>query len=113
MHELSIAQAIVKQLEQVSAEHDGAHVTQVHLRVGTLSGVDPEALRTVFPLAADGTVAAQAELDIKDIDARIRCKACSRESSPCFPFLACELCGSTDTENLQGHELLIQSVELG
>ncbi len=112
MHELSIAQALIGQLEKVAAGEGADAVTRAVISVGGLSGVDPEALRMAFPVAAEETLAEGAELDIELVPADLTCKACGQQSHPEFAFMICEQCGSSEVEIDGGRELLLKSVEL-
>ena len=111
MHELSIAQAIVEQVEQIAREHTG-RILCVTVSVGQLSGVDGEALEFAFPLAAEGTPAAGAKLIIEPVPARALCRSCGREFVPDFLAWVCEHCGASGVEVKGGRDLLIKSVEI-
>jgi hydrogenase nickel incorporation protein HypA/HybF len=80
--------------------------------VGALSGVDPEALRGAFPLAAEDTVAAGAELAIEWVEAAVRCRVCGKTSRPEPPFVYCGGCGSSEVDIEAGRELYIASIEV-
>lgn len=112
MHELSIAQALVERVEAVAARERATRVVRVAIVVGALSGVDPDALMAAFPLVAEGTTAAGAELLIERVPARVRCRACGHEAATCESFIGCAACGSRDVELVSGRELDIRSVEL-
>jgi len=112
MHELSIAVALVGQIETVVANERAARASKITIAVGSLSGVESEALRSVFPLVAEGTVADGAELIIEEVAARVRCRACSHESQADNYFMGCARCGSRDVELSAGRELNITSVEV-
>jgi hydrogenase nickel incorporation protein HypA/HybF len=111
MHELSIAQALVTELTEIARREKGARITAVALSVGTLAGVDGEALRFVFPFAAQGTMAEGARLDLKVIPSRLTCKTCGRSAEATPPFAVCA-CGSADVEIAGGRDLTITSVEI-
>jgi len=112
MHELSIAQALVEQVEAAAANEHALRVVRVVITVGALSGVDPEALRSLFPLVAEGTVTADAELAVEQVAARVRCRACGFESPVEEYFIGCSTCDSKDVELVAGRELNITSIEL-
>ena len=112
MHELSIAQALVERADALCREQKAGCVTALSLCVGTLSGVDPEALQAAFPLAAEDSRSAGAELKIEVIEASVRCRACGAQSVPEAPFIYCAACGSRDVEITHGRELYIQSMEV-
>ncbi|MFB7173048.1 hydrogenase maturation nickel metallochaperone HypA [Streptomyces sp. NPDC056254] len=112
MHEMSIAMAVVGQVEE-AARAAGAHaVTSVRLRVGELAGVVPDALAFCFELACAGTVLDGAELVTEPVAARARCAACPGTWAVGMPpELRCPRCGrAADVELLSGRELEILSV---
>jgi hydrogenase nickel incorporation protein HypA/HybF len=109
MHELSIAESIVRIAE---AHADGRRVTTVEVRVGALRQVVPSALRFAFELVARGTVAEGATLDLEEVPAGLSCRSCGGASeTDWFPF-ACRSCGSVDVDVVSGDELLVDSLEL-
>jgi len=112
MHELSIAQALVEQVEAAATKEHAQRVVRVVIAVGALSGVDPEALRSLFPLVAEGTVTADAELVVEPVKARVRCRVCACEEVAQTSFIRCTACGSRDVELVAGRELHIKTVEL-
>lgn len=112
MHELSIAAALVEQVERTMRQEVASNVSQINLRVGTLSGVDKEALELAFPIAAEGSCCADAELIIEHVQAELECNACGRKSEPDSPFFVCEHCGAVDVKVISGRELMLQSLEI-
>ena len=109
MHELSIAEAVVR----IACDHAaGRPVTRVEVRVGHLRQVVPSALAFAFELVATGTVVEDAELVIDHVPAAGRCAACGAESVlDGFP-LQCAACGGLQLELLRGEELLVDAIEL-
>ena len=63
MHELGISRNIVA---IVSEAAKGRSVRRITLEIGRLSGVMPHAVQFCFDLAAEGTSAARAQLDIRE-----------------------------------------------
>jgi hydrogenase nickel incorporation protein HypA/HybF len=108
MHELAITESLVAAVaERVSA----ARVTRVHLQVGRLAGIVPHALRFCFEICARGTSLEGAALEIDEIDARARCRACGAEIRMVTFLDECG-CGSVDLMLLAGEELRIKEVEV-
>jgi hydrogenase nickel incorporation protein HypA/HybF len=108
VHELGIAREIVA----VAGSAGGpARVRRIVLEVGRLSTVLPDALRFCFDLAAAGTTAEGAALDIVEVPGRARCRECARELALEQPFGRCA-CGGTDLEWLAGAELRITEMEV-
>ncbi len=112
MHELSVCLALLNQVEEIAGEHAGASVSRIVIRLGPLSGVDPQLLRHAYPLAAAGTVAEHAELTIDPADIVVRCSQCGAESAAAANRLLCAACGDFRTRVISGDELILQSVEL-
>jgi hydrogenase nickel incorporation protein HypA/HybF len=108
MHELAIAQAVIA----IAGEHAaGRRVNAVYVKVGRLRGVVPAALEFSFALAAEGTPAEGARLEIEAVPAAGVCRRCGAESElDGFPF-ACGACGGLDLELIRGEELLVDSLE--
>lgn len=112
MHELSIAQALIDQVSDVAKAQSAKRVVSIRVVVGALSGVDPESLRAVFPLAAEDTLLAGATLEVETVAASVRCKTCGGVSVPDAPFVYCATCGSRDVQIEAGRELYIRSAEI-
>jgi len=95
MHELSIADAIVRIASRHAA---GRPVHKVHVKVGYLRQVVPSSLQFSFELLTDGTALDGAELVIEEVPARGRCRSCGTETEmSAFP-LQCSSCGGLDLE---------------
>jgi hydrogenase nickel incorporation protein HypA/HybF len=109
MHELSIADAIVR----IACAHAGdRQIETVEVKVGHLRQVVPDSLAFAFTLVAAGTVAEGAELVMKVVPAAGVCRACGEESDlPGFP-LSCTACESLDVELVRGEELLVDALTL-
>ena len=111
MHELSICRQLLKQLSEVAAQHPAAAIDTVYVQVGPLSGVEPDLLQSAFPVARKNTVAASAELVVRQTPIRIKCRSCSEESDATLNNLVCPACGDWHTQLLSGDELMLERVE--
>ena len=112
MHELSVCQALVRQLDDIVLREHALSITQVVVRIGPLSGVEAQLLRHAFPLASAGTPAANAELVLETLPIRVSCEHCGAESEATVNRLICGVCGDYHTRLLSGDELLLAQVEL-
>lgn len=112
MHELSICNALIGQVEQIARERNATSVTRIVLKVGPLSGVEAQLLRQAYPLAAAGTVAADADLVIDTADVVVRCSECDTESRVAANRLLCAACGDFRTRVISGDEMILQTLEL-
>src|SRR4051812_49711860 len=112
MHEMSVALAVIDQVEQAAAQAgDVTAVLTVRLQVGELAGVVADSLAFCFELACAGTVLAGAELVTETVPGRARCADCAHEWAVGMPpRLTCPACGGTSTDLLAGRELQIAGV---
>jgi hydrogenase nickel incorporation protein HypA/HybF len=112
MHELSVCQSLLNQVNNIAAEHHATAIEKIFLQVGPLSGVEPELLQSAFPIARAGSIAAEAELVIQQMPIQVRCKTCHAETTAKANRLLCGECGDWQTELLSGDELLLERVEM-
>ncbi|QIK38787.1 hydrogenase maturation nickel metallochaperone HypA [Caldichromatium japonicum] len=112
MHELSLCQALLEQVETITLQHGAQRVVRILLRIGPLSGVEPELLRHAYPLVAAGTVAESAELVIEPTEIRVHCRRCGAETPATPRYLLCGECGAWETQLISGDELLLAHLEL-
>ena len=80
MHELSVCLSLIEEVKRVARQNDAGKVTRIIVKVGPLSGVEPDLLQNAYPLAAAGTVAEKAELEIELSDIVVSCSQCGGES---------------------------------
>lgn len=112
MHELSVAQALVEQIEGIVREQHADRAISFRVRIGPLSGVVPDLLASAFPLAAAGTSAEHAMMDLMETPVRVRCQTCGAETEAAMNRLLCGACGDWHTQLVSGDELILESVEL-
>lgn len=112
MHELSVCQALVRELDALARREHALRITRVVVRIGPLSGVEPQLLRQAYPLACAGTVADGAELILEDLPVRVQCESCGAESEAAVNRLVCGVCGDYRTRLLSGDEMLLAHVEI-
>jgi hydrogenase nickel incorporation protein HypA/HybF len=112
MHELSVCQALIAQVEDIAARHGAVGVKTVKLRIGPLSGIEKTLLEHAYPLASAGTLGEHASLEIRMSPVRVRCQTCGEETEASLNQLLCGACGDFHTQLVSGDELLLESVEL-
>jgi hydrogenase nickel incorporation protein HypA/HybF len=110
MHEYSVARALLDLVAEHSARHGAPAVRRVVVRVGELSGVEPELLTTAYRHLRKGTPCADAELVIERAALRWLCSRCERDVAAAGA-LRCGACGSP-LRLVQGDELLLDRVEV-
>ncbi|AGA91288.1 hydrogenase nickel insertion protein HypA [Thioflavicoccus mobilis 8321] len=112
MHELSICLSLIEQVQQIAKDHGATRVDRILLQIGPLSGVEPALLESAYPMAATGTLSAQAELVIETMPVRVRCNDCGQETEVKPNRLLCGACGGYHTKLLSGTEMLLANLEL-
>jgi len=113
MHELSIALAIVDAAVEEADRHEGARVTQVHLKLGQLSGVVKEALLASYEMAAEGSAVAGSELVIEEVPVMVFCPTCGENRGVVSPQqMQCSSCGTVTGEIVAGREMEIVAMEI-
>lgn len=112
MHEVGLMSEAIALAEETARAHGAQRIVRLVLRVGPWSGVDPAALRFAFDAVADGTLAANATLDVEETEARAWCDACRSEFPACGPTAICPTCAAPSADLRQGDELLLARLEV-
>lgn len=112
MHELAVSQGLMAELDRIVLNEGARGVEKLVLKIGPLSGVEPDLLRAAFPIAAAGSVAEDAQLEIKTSPVVVRCSACGADSEAAPTRLICGACGTWQVRVVSGDEMLLTSVEL-
>ena len=111
MHELSICQSLIDQVENLANENHAVAVRTIWLQVGPLSGAEIPLLEHAYPLAAVGTVAEHARLLIEPMPVRVRCRTCGEESEASANRLLCGVCNDYHTDLISGDEMVLAKLE--
>lgn len=112
MHEMSLAQSVVRIVEDAARAQGFARVRAVHLEIGRLSGVEPEAIRFCMDAVARGTVAEAARLEIVETAGAGWCMQCARPVAVGARYDACPDCGGYEVEVTGGNELRVTELEV-
>lgn len=79
MHEVGIMEGALDMARRLMEKNGGTRLMRVHMTIGSLSGVVPEALQSAFLALKDAYVAQDAALDVTWVEALCRCDACSAD----------------------------------
>lgn len=111
MHELSIAMSIIDMACEEAEKHPGELVA-IHLQLGPLAGVVPEALLSAFEMAREDSPLPSARLVVEHVPLVVWCSRCNaeREATSLQDF-SCGTCGTPAAELRRGDELLVSALE--
>jgi hydrogenase nickel incorporation protein HypA/HybF len=108
MHELALVESVI---DMVAEHAKGRRVRRVRLEIGKLTCVAPHAIRFCFDVAAAATPLDGARLEIVEIEARARCRACGETFVQETLWASCQ-CGAQDCELWSGDELRVKEYEV-
>ena len=114
MHEVGIMEGALDMARRLMEKRGGNRLRRVHMTIGSLSGVVPEALQSAFlaPQLQSRTHTAQdAALDVAWVEAVCRCDACRADFSFTEHGYICPGCGEPALAILRGRELELTRVE--
>lgn len=112
MHELSVAESIFRLAEEKILQYPGKKPMKIILEIGTLAGIDFEALDFALTSMVKSTLFDQTEIEIIKIQPQARCSDCGHEFIPVDYLANCPNCGNFKIDFIKGKELLIRSIEL-
>ena len=86
---------------------------RIVIRIGALSGVEPEALRFAFDVVTRDTIADRASLEVDSVPALAYCAYCASEfEAEGGAILACPRCGNYSGDIRRGRELELAQIEM-
>lgn len=112
MHEWSLMQALREEVLERASAAGATRVERIVLRVGSLAGVDAQALQLVHQAAMAGSIAAASLLEIERVQAQASCNTCQASFAAQHGWCACPGCGAISSTLLCGRELDLIAVDL-
>ncbi|HOB52981.1 MAG TPA: hydrogenase maturation nickel metallochaperone HypA [Acidobacteriota bacterium] len=112
MHEVSLAQDILAISMESLKNRPFEKVVVVNLKIGPVSGVDPEALRFALTVVTENTPLAGAEVRIETPPMRLECRDCRQEFAGDDSEFSCPACGSSRIQLLSGDEMEVVNLEV-
>jgi len=112
MHEMSLAEGIVRILEEQAMVQDFTRVQLVRLEIGELSQVDQEALSFSFSACILDTIAEGTRLEIVTVPGTAWCMKCGGPVTIHSREEACPDCGSYQLQVTGGDEMRVLELEV-
>ncbi|HNT99955.1 MAG TPA: hydrogenase maturation nickel metallochaperone HypA [Acidobacteriota bacterium] len=112
MHEVSLAQDILAISMESLKNRPFEKVLAVSLKIGPVSGVDPEALRFALAVVTENTPLAGAEFRIETPPLRLECRDCRQQFVGDDFAFSCPACGANRIQLLSGDEMEVVNLEV-
>lgn len=112
MHEYSVVSSLIDVCEKQAEKSNAKEIKTITLKVGRLSGIEPHFMESCFDTFKEDTICHNAQLVMNIVDVEIYCKECKSKYIVLDNNFLCKKCESSQTEILQGQELLVESIEI-
>ena len=112
MHEYSIVQSLLDQCEQNARDNNATKVSKVVVKIGVMSGVEPDLLKTAFETFKEGTMCEDCEYIQKIQKVKIKCHKCNMVSELDKNEYACPACKSVELDVVDGEDMFLMQLEL-
>jgi len=111
MHELQAALEIINIVRDEMNKRNLSRIRTVGLRLGAISGFNPDALSFGFEAAVQNTPLQGTQLKIEFVPVEGECLSCREYVRPKDPVFICPVCGSSKLVLKKGEELEISYLE--
>lgn len=111
MHEMGITQSILEASFDAAEKAGASRITEIRVSVGEMTEVVDFALQFAFEALTPDTIAEGATLTINMISPKSLCRECGLTYDHDRFQMICPVCSSMNVEQLQGHEMRIDSIE--
>jgi len=112
MHEYSIIDSLLRLAEEHAIKNNATKVTKLEIKIGVLSGVEPELLKTAFETFKEGTMCENAEFVMNIQPVVVRCRKCDTQNILKKDEYLCPACKSGELEIIDGEDMYLMSLEL-
>ena len=112
MHELSLAEGVLRVIEDSAKTNGFTKVTTVWLEIGALACVESESMRFCFDAVVKSTLADGTRLEIIETKGEGWCVGCDRIVPIQQRYDPCPLCGSYQVQPTGGLELKVRELEV-
>nr|WP_174250635.1 hydrogenase maturation nickel metallochaperone HypA [Sulfurimonas autotrophica] len=112
MHEYSVVQALLEQIETIAAENEATKVRKIVVKIGLMSGVESHLLEIAFNTFKEKTVCDGAELIVNIQPLTIECNNCGNISELEKIDYCCQNCESIDVQVIDGEDMFLMSLEM-
>ena len=112
MHEYSVVQALLEQIEGVAKENEATKVTKIVTKIGVMSGVEAHLLEIAFNTFKEKTICDGAEFVMNIQPLVIECRSCGERSELKKIDYCCQKCEAIDVKVVDGEDMFLMSLEM-
>jgi hydrogenase nickel incorporation protein HypA/HybF len=112
MHEMTICEQIIGQLEDERLRRGFGMVKRLRLEIGLLSCLDPDALRYAFEISTRDTFLDGLVLEIDRPPGQAKCLECDAEVKVSSRLDACPSCGGNRLDASGGTQMRLIEMEI-
>lgn len=110
MHEIGVLFEVVKSVEKFAKKNDVEKIETLVLQIGELSSMIPKYMKDLYPMAIEGTILKDSELEIEILPANALCKDCTKVFNIILNKGICPNCKSKNCDMLSGKEFYIKEI---
>lgn len=110
MHELSIAESLMDQIEDIAKTNNLVSVDAIQIESGILRQVIPDVMQAAFEAVKKDTICENAILTIFEISALATCRQCKCEFEPSIDDFTCKKCNIANVDIIKGNEIILKAV---
>lgn len=119
MHELSMADAIVKTVIEAAEKNDAIEILEVTIEIGQMTMLNPEQLKFMLEVLSEDTLLNGAEFNMELIPIEIECLSCgfkgeadSEELDHYVPVINCPNCEEKNMNITAGRECNVKNIKI-
>jgi hydrogenase nickel incorporation protein HypA/HybF len=112
MHEMSIIQNILDDVEQSLSKAEYSKVINIKIKVGEFIALDPSSLQFCYKALTNGTKFENTELLIEIIPLTGICNNCKQQININNFLFVCGECASDNIEIISGQELILSEINV-
>lgn len=112
IHELSITEEILSVSLENAHSENARRIVAIHIKIGEITGFNPESIQFYFSIISKGTIAENAELKMEIVPSSAKCITCGKVYSIEERVLICPYCGDVNSKILTGKDVIIETLEV-
>ena len=117
MHELSMADGILKAVLENAQKNEATEVIEVTIEIGKMALINPEQVKFMLDVLSEDTIANKAKFIIEEIPIEIQCSKCDFEGKVdsddldhYTPIVECPKCENKRVSITNGKDCTVKSI---